>query len=463
MVKDLTKGQPLKLIVTFMLSMLVASIMSYVYSTTDSLMASWFVSPDALGAISSASPAYDLISGFASTTISGFSIFVGNIFGAGDLRKLRNVIANAVYLTVILTGFATLICVIFCRTFVLWMNTPDSFVDMATSYLSIVMFGMPISAVSWLYGGMFRALGDSKTPVYVSAISGLSNVVFNALFMGVFQLGIAGAAYGTVCANAVSAVLMLLLLKKRMNLLIFGKSDMKVSFPTIKILLSNGIPLGLMTSVVSIGSMILQIALNGHGEAVVTGVYVGGRVLSLFWMFFINFENAIVYFGAQNMGAGQVSRIRTGVRQTLFLCLGIGAVCTALAFPFAKYIFMLFAGNDAAILDVAQQYLFTQIAFFPFMVTLTTWRGGLKGLGNTIPAVLCGVIELICRVVVSFCFSDNRMILFFAGPAAWVFASVFLAILYPRTLKKRERQHSAIENQQNPVSSESAVPVVEKA
>lgn len=441
MVKDLTKGQPLKLILSFTLSLLVAGIMNYVYSTTDSLMASWFVSPDALGAISAASPAYDLIVGFTSVTVSGFSIFVGNIFGSGDLRKVRNIMANAVYLTVILTGIATLICVIFCRTFVLWMNTPEGFVDMATTYLSIVMFGMPISAVSWLYGGMFRALGDSKTPVYVSAIGGLSNVGFNALFMGALQQGIAGAAYGTVCANALSAVLMLLLLKKRMNLLVFGKDDMKVSASTIKILLSNGIPLGLLNSVISIGSMILQIALNGHGEAVVTGVYVGGRVLSIFWMFFQSFEQAIVYFCAQNMGAGRVERIRCGVRQTLFLCLGIGAVCTALSFPFAKYIFMLFAGNDAEILKVAQQYLFTQIAFFPFMVTLIAWRGGLKGLGNTIPAVLCGVIELICRLVVSFCFSDNMTILFFAGPAAWIFASIFLAILYPRTLKKREQQH----------------------
>ncbi|MBQ7336312.1 MAG: polysaccharide biosynthesis C-terminal domain-containing protein [Clostridia bacterium] len=438
MVRDLTKGNPTKLIVMFAISMLASSLMSYVYSTTDSLMVSWYIDPDALGAISAAAPATDMIQGFAASVISGFSLLAGRIFGSGDIKRLRNMMANVVYLSAILVGVATLICTVFCRTFVNLMNTPAGFVDMATSYLFIILLAMPISAISWVCAGMFRALGDSKTPLLISAICGLLNVVFNAFFLGLLRTGIEGAAYGTVCATAVGSVMYLVFLKKRMSILLFGKEDAGISWPTVKTLLSNGIPLGVLNSVVSIGATILQIAVNGHGEDVVTGVSTGGRVLTIFWIFFQVFESSIIYFCAQNLGAGRVDRVRTGVRNTMFICWGLGAVCTAFALLFGKYIFMMFVGDNPEIISVAEQYLFTQIIFFPLMVTLCTWRGGLKGLGNTVPAVMCGIIELIARLVVSFFFADHLMVLFFAGPAAWIGASIFLAIQYPRTLKKME-------------------------
>ena len=448
LVKDLTRGSPTKLIIMFALSMLASSMMSYVYSTTDSLMVSWYIDPDALGAISAASPASGLIEGFACATVGGFSILAGRIFGAGDLQRLRNMMANVVYLSAAFVGLATLICTVFCRQFVLLMNTPAGFVDMATSYLFILMVAMPIAGVCWVCGSMFRALGDSKTPLMISAICGLSNVVFNALFLGLIRTGIEGAAYGTVCANALGAVLYLIFLKKRMNILLFGKEDAYISVPTMKILLSNGIPLGLLNSVITVGAMILQIAVNGHGEVVVNGIAIGGRVITIFWMFFQTFESSIIYFCAQNLGAGRIDRVRRGVKNTLLINLGIGAVCLVVALLFGKYIYMMFVGDSPEIIAVAEQYVFTQIVFFPLMVTLCVWRGGLKGLGSTVPAVLCGGIELISRMVVSFCFADNLTVLYFAGPLAWIGASIFLAILYPRTLRRREREFASIKQKQ---------------
>ena len=455
MTKDLTKGSPTRLIISFALSMLASGLMSYVYSTTDGLMVSWYVDVDALGAINAASPFNDLVVGFAASVISGFSILAGRIFGSGDLQRLRNVMANVVYLAAVLVGAATVICAVFCRTFVLMMNTPAGFVDMATTYLFISVLCMPVSAISWVCAGMFRALGDSKTPLTISAISGASNVVFNFFFLGVLHMGIEGAAYGTACAVALGSSLYLFFLRKRMRVLIFGKEDAAVSIPTIKILLSNGIPLGLLNGVITVGALILQIAVNGHGEDVVTGIAMGNRVLTILWMIFQSFESAIIYFCAQNLGAGRVDRVRRGVRNTLLLNLGIGAVGTLLAVLFGKYIYMLFVGNHMEIVAIAEQYLFMQVIFFPTMVTLCMWRGGLQGLGSTVPSVMCGVIELISRAVICLFFADNLTILYFAGPLAWIGASIFLSILYPRTLKKLERQCTLEKNAEDALERQS--------
>ena len=440
MVRNLTEGSPTKLIVAFAMSMLGSSMLSYIYGLTDSLMVSWYINPDALGAISSASPANDTVVVFASSVISGFSIYAGRIFGAGDIPRLKNVMANVVYVSAALIGIATLICAVFCRQFVLLMNTPDGFVDMATIYLFISVLGMPISGISWVCGGMFRAMGDSKTPFLISGICGASNVVFNFFFLGILHTGIEGAAYGTVCASALGAVLYLIFLKMKMSMLLFGRKEAYVSFPTIRILFFNGLPLGFLNFVITAGALILQVAVNGHGENVVTGIATGGRVLSIIWLVFQNFESAIIYFCAQNLGAGRIDRVRRGVRNTLFINWGIGAVCAILSIVFGKYIYMLFVGDSPEIIRVAEMYLFTQIIFFPLMVTLCVWRGGLKGLGNTVSAVFCGIIELCSRFIVSTFFADNLLVLFFAGPLAWIGASAFLICLYPRTLRKMEEQ-----------------------
>lgn len=450
MVKDLTKGRPTGLIIMFALSMIASNALSYVYSMTDSLMVGWYVSTDALGAIGSASPFCDLITGFVAAAISGFALLAGRTFGARDHRTLRKLMANVIYLSGGLVLVATLICTVFCRTFVEWMNTPEGFVELATSYLSVIMVGMPVSAISWVCGAMFRALGDSKTPLMISGLCGALNVFFNFLFLGIFQCGIVGAAYGTLCASLTGAILYLICFCRRMQILHFGREDASFSMPLCRQLLRDGLPLGLLSSVITIGALILQMAINGHGEEVVTGINIGTRLLAILWMGIQSFEGAVVYFCAQNIGAGRVERVRGAVRNILLICIGIGGVCAALCIFFGRYYYMLYVGENETLIKYASDYIFTQVIFFPFMAMLCIWRGGLKGIGNTMPAVMCGVIELISRLLVSFFFADNLMILYFAGPAAWVAASIYLGISFPHFLKKREKTQKSPEPQPVP-------------
>lgn len=453
MVKDLTKGSPAKLIIAFALSMLASSMMSYVYSTTDSMMVSWYVDTHALGALSSISPAIGLIDGFLAATIGGFAIFAGRVFGSGDREHLRKLMANATILAAILVVPFTLLSCGGASLIVELMNTPESFRDNATVYFVIVLAAMPISAVQWVCASMFRALGDNKTPLLISGICGALNVVFNFIFLVIVNMGISGAALGTVCATTVGSVMYLVFLKKRMPLLLFGREDLHLSKPIIRILLSNGLPMGLLNTVITVGALILQIAINGQDESVITGIATGGRLLSIVWIFIQVFESALVYFCAQNLGAGEYGRIRQGFRSTAIIMMILGALSAVLCIFFGEYVHRLYVGwgNEPETLEIiryAQEYLFTQVIFFPFMVGLCAPRGALKGIGNTIPAVLCGVIELVARILVSAVSvlapipDDSKLwILYFAGPAAWVGATVFLMILLPRSFKKMEQHH----------------------
>jgi Na+-driven multidrug efflux pump len=430
------------------MTMLIGSLMSYIYGFTDSLMVGWFVNTDALGAVSSSSSAMLLLNNLSSTIIGAFSITAGHIFGAGDHKGLKRMMANATYLTVILTLWITVVSLLCCRPLVLLMQTPEEMIDMSVIYLTIIILAKPLAAPSWLLGGMFRALGDTKTPLYIGLINGFGNVVFNFLFLYVFPMGIAGAALGTLCATATGSLLYLILFRKKMHLLHFGKEDAAISMPMIKRLLGIGVPLGLESGVTSIGSMILQAAVNSHGAVAVTGIAMGTKIMSLFWIFFSVFESALLCFCAQNLGAGQFGRIRRGVRNTLFIFLGIGGFVLLMCLTtLDRFVYMAFVGNDAPILQLAHQYLITQIAFFPCISMLFAWRAGLKSLGSTVPTLFCGIVELVARLTVSFFFADNLQMLFFAGPMAWVGSSIFVAILYPIVVRRAQRKMEAHDEQ----------------
>ncbi len=459
MTRDLTQGSPMRVIVMFTLSMIATSAMSYVYSITDSIMVSRFVDTHAMGAISAISPAYAMLDGIMSAIVGGFAIYAGRVFGAGDKERLRRLMANAVMLSVIVVLPVSVFSAVFAGSFADLMNVPAGFRSDAIAYFAIIMGASPISAVVWLFAGMFRALGDSRSALYRSALSGALNVVFNFIFLVILPMGVAGAAIGTVCANAVSAGMCLWQLKYRMPLLHFEKADIKLSKPLVKILLSNALPMGLLSSVINIGSMVLQIAVNGHSEAVITGISIGGKLLSLMWIIIQNFEASMVYFSAQNLGAGQYERVRKGYRSTFLVTLVLAGIGTALCIFFGEYFFCLFVGwgsdpETLEILKYAKIYIFTQTVFFPFMVGLCIPRGTLKGIGNTVPAVLCGVIELIARIAVSVISVTVPMseeialgILFFAGPAAWVGATVFLLLLIPPTFRKMKALHDKDERE----------------
>ncbi len=441
MVRDLTKGSPTRLIVSFACTMLLASMMDYIYNFTDSLMVGHFVNTEALGAVSVTSPFVMLVNNLSFSILAGVSIVIGQRFGAKDYEGMRRTLANAVWLTLVIILLATGASVLLARPVLKLMNTPDRLLDMSVTYTVIIFLAKPVSAPTWLLSGCFRALGDSKTPVYISLINGLGNVLFNFLFLVVFPMGIAGAALGTLCSAATGSIIYIVMFRRRLKLIHFSRTEARISMPIIKRLLGLGIPLGLESSITTMGSLLLQVAINGHGVAAVTGVSMTGKIMGLFWVLFAVFESALLAFCAQNIGAERLDRARHGIRNVLFIYFGFGAFMLLLTvFGLDRYVYMAFVGKNAEILQYAHRYLIVQLAFFPCVSMLYAWRAGLKSFGSTVPTVVCGVIELIARVTVSIFFAHDLNALFFAGPMAWLGTSIYLAILYPIVARRIERR-----------------------
>lgn len=433
----------MKLMLAFAASLMVSSIVSYLYGTVDSMMVGRFVNPSALAAVSQGSGVLAMVEYVFLGVTSGYSIIVGDVFGSGDRKRLREMMANIVYMQLILTAILVVVGFLFCDPLLDLIHTPDDIKEGASEYVRTYFATILAYVIPWIMGGAFRGLGDSRTPLILSLVSGAGNVLFDYLFIVVFDLGVSGAALGTACANLVSSALYLYFFFRKMPLLHFGRADAKINLADFRRLLRFGIPLGLQNAITHVGALMLTSAINGHPEEIVVGVATGNRTVGFMWTILAVFASSISCFAAQNHGAGNMERVRAGTRQILFFTIGVAGTVAAICVFGGRWLSQLFVGSDGTgeIVEWAWRYILVQVAFFPCMAMLYVWRAAVQGIGYSATSMLCGVIELIARLTVSIFFSDNIWVLFFAGPAAWVGTSIFLGILFPKLVRKMEKQH----------------------
>lgn len=439
MMRDLTRGKPLGLIATFAVSLLAANLMSQIYSLVDSVMVGRLVAPEGIGAIDATGNIIGVASSLGGGIISGFGITLGRYWGAGQADKLRRVMANIWYLTTAMSLLLMVLVALTLRPMLRLTHVPEELLPMALDYTYIVIFSMPLSFFGGVFGTAFRSLGDSKTPLLTSLVGGAVNVGYNYLFMRVVPLGIAGAAIGTALSAGTSLLLNLFFFFRRLPMLRVRRADARPLFGEMGRLFLVGFPVGLQNSITGISGIVLQDAINRQGMAAVTGVATGNKIVGMIWVMIATLETTLIFYAAQNRGALEVGRIRQGMRQTAFVTLAMMAVITLGVNLLGKRLFVPFVGHDEALLTIAADLTRTQLWFFPFMVMLSMLRGTVQGMGYTAPAAICGVMELTARFIVSRMAKTLRA-LYFAGPAAWVLTTLFLAVLYPFLLHRLNRR-----------------------
>lgn len=439
MMRDLTRGKPLGLIATFAVSLLAANLMSQIYSLVDSVMVGRLVAPEGIGAIDATGNIIGVASSLGGGIISGFGITLGRYWGAGQADKLRRVMANIWYLTTAMSLLLMVLVALTLRPMLRLTHVPEELLPMALDYTYIVIYSMPLSFFGGVFGTAFRSLGDSKTPLLTSLVGGAVNVGYNYLFMRVVPLGIAGAAIGTALSAGTSLLLNLFFFFRRLPMLRVRRADARPLFGEMGRLFLVGFPVGLQNSITGISGIVLQDAINRQGMAAVTGVATGNKIVGMIWVMIATLETTLIFYAAQNRGALEVGRIRQGMRQTAFVTLAMMAVIALGVNLLGKRLFVPFVGHDEALLTIAADLTRTQLWFFPFMVMLSMLRGTVQGMGYTAPAAICGVMELTARFIVSRMAKTLRA-LYFAGPAAWVLTTLFLAVLYPFLLHRLNRR-----------------------
>lgn len=445
---DMTKGNPVKLILLFSIPLLIGNVFQQFYSMVDTIIVGRFVGVESLAAVGSTGSMVFLVNGFVMGLTSGFAVLVSQRFGAKDEKGLKKAVASAIILTVISIILVTTISLLGAKPLLRLMRTPENIIGDAYTYIRIIYGGI-IATVSYnLVASILRALGDSKTPLYFLIVSSVLNVILDLVFIINFKMGVAGAAYATIISQGVSAILCLIYTYNKFTILRLKKEDFKVKKRYYHKHLKIGIPMALQFSITAIGIMTVQGALNVFGSTVIASYTAASKAFQLVMQPAATLGVATATYCGQNLGAKNYERIKEGVKACTKVSI-ISSIIASIALVFlGKYFVMMFIENpDIQILGYAQEVLNISAIFFIPLGLIFVYRNALQGMGESFIPMMAGVYELLARALVAFTLPN---VLGFKGicladPVAWLAAAIPLGLTYFNRIKKITKEKEVLE------------------
>ena len=369
---------------------------------------------------------------------AGFTVLTAQKFGAGDMPAMRRTVVGASFLSLVVGLVLTAAFMVFMKPWLVLMHTPEDIFADAYAYIMIISAGILAQMLYNLLASILRALGNSKVPLYFLILAALLNIVLDLVLIIVFHMGAAGAAVATVISQGISGVLCLFYIIRKVPLLRLTRDDRHLSGDLLRTQIRIGIPMALQYSITAVGTMMVQSALNILGSTLVAAYTAAGKIEQIVTQAYVAMGTTMATYGAQNMGAGDVSRIRQGFKASTIIGVIYAIVSAALVMTVGKYMTYLFVSEDVAlIMDSVNTYLICVGIFFIPLAIVNIYRNGIQGLGYGLLPMMAGVAELVGRGVVAVIAAGQKSYLgvCLASPAAWVLASLLLIGMYYYVVK----------------------------
>jgi putative MATE family efflux protein len=428
---DLLNGNILKSLLVFAVPVFLSHMFQSLYNTADMVIVGHILGEMSLASIGASSVIYELLIGFAIGVGGGFGIVVARNYGTGNRDLLKRTVAWAVVSGCLLTVFISVMASIFLMPLLRLLNTPSEIINSAYSYISVLISCAFVLFVYNFCAGLLRAIGNSTMPLIFLIISSLLNVGLDFLFIMKLNMDIRGVAQATVVAQGISAVLSIIYIFKKCPILVPHREHFRYDTALFKELVTQGLSMGLMMSIVSLGSFLLQRALNGQGYLVIAGHVAARRINGFCMMPIPSIAIALSTFVSQNKGANQLDRIRKGVRYgNLIAVVWCIFISTVLMFSSATLIRMLSGSNETIIIENGIQYIMITSPSYMVLGMFLNFRLALQGIGEKVIPVITSVIELIGKILFAFFFVPalGYLGVIICEPSIWFI--MFLLLLY---------------------------------
>ena len=439
MTKDMTRGNPLRLILGFTLPLLAGMIFQQLYNLVDTMIVGRTLGVTALAGVGATGSINFLVIGFCMGICSGFAIPVARCFGAGDHKRLRQFVGNGILLCVLFGFVLTVITVLFCRNILLLMGTPADCLDPAHQYIRVIFAGIPCTLLYNLLSAYLQALGDSKTPLAFLVFSSVLNVALDLFFILRLNLGILGASLATVMSQGISGLLCLVWIAHRFPILHLTRMDLRPMGSRIHELCITGIPMGLQYSITAIGSVILQVGVNSLGSSAVAAVTAASKIGNFLACVPNGLGSTMATYSAQNVGAGHYDRLDRGIKTASLMGAIYSILAIAICQLFGTSLAALFITGSSSkeLLALSHQYLLMNTLFYPALTLVNVIRFSIQGMGFSVFAIFSGLMEMIASIIAGAVLVPALG--FFgctlASPLAWVLADLFLFPAYARCKK----------------------------
>jgi len=438
---DMTSGVIWKQMLRFFFPVAAGSLFQMLYNAADALIVGKFVGTEALASVGGSSSAITglMVSIFVSLAC-GSSVVVSQYYGARNEHAMTRATGTAIMFCLILGIGLTAVCE-GLRDFLLrLLNTPEEIMQGSSEYMGIYFLSIVFMLLTNVESGILRAVGDSRNPFIYMLVSCLTNIVLDLLLVAVIPLGIAGAAWATVAAQVLNAVLAGLKLIRTKEAYRIDRKYLKLDRQILGDMMRLGIPAALQTGMYAVSNMIVQTSINAFGTVVVASWSLVGKLHGVYDAVEIGMDAAVTTFGGQNFGAKKYGRIREGYRTALRMFFPAILLAVALVLGTAPFVIRFFT-VDPAVEETTYLLLWYIVPFFPAGALITLNCGILRGCGEvrkpTLISALCICvfriiwINTVCRIR-----SGSLPLVIFVYGISYILAGTVLTVYYVRWIRR---------------------------
>ncbi len=391
---DMTVGTPWKSIAIFSLPMLIGNIAQQLYSTVDSIVVGHYVGDNALAAVGSATPLFNLLLVLFVGISTGVGILVSQYFGAKNREELSHTIGTSITMTALVSVALMIAAPSFVRTMLIALNTPTSILDDCTAYLKILMYGIAGMAYYNILSGILRGMGDSFSALIYLLIATVLNVGLDIYFVAGLNMGVAGVALATAIAQGISAFLCLLKLVRMKDYFDLGLYELKMTKKHTSQIVKLGVPSGVTQAIMSSAMIAVQSLTNQFGELCIAANVIVMRVDGFAMMPNLSFGTAMTTYAGQNFGAGKYDRVIKGAKDGTLLAVGCSTFITMIILLFGKYLMMIFT-DTAELVDLSVRIMRILAAGYIAVAVTQSLSGVMRGVGNTVTPMLISLVTTI--------------------------------------------------------------------
>jgi len=443
--QDMTTGRPISLLVRFSMPLMVGNVFQQLYTVVDTMVVGKALGVGALAALGAADWLNWMMLGMIQGFTQGFAILMAQAFGAKDFTALRKTVWNSALLCVISAVLLVLLGQWLLAPVLRLMQTPAEIIGDSELYLRIMFAGIPVVMAYNLLASILRSLGDGKTPLNAMIVAALTNIALDLLFVLVFHWGIAGAAAASVISQGVSGIYCYGKIRK-IEVLTLSRQNFIPEKLLSGHLLALGSPMAAQNAIIAIGGMIIQGVVNGYGVAFIGGFTAANKLYGVLEIAATSYGYAMITYVGQNLGAGKLRRIRSGMRSATAVAIVTSLVITIVMLIFGKQIIGAFlSGTDSEVteaLKVGYTYLSIMSICLPVLYILHVTRSAVQGMGNTVLPMVSGIAEFVMRTggVLLLPMFLGEIGIFIAEVSAWAGADLILIPSYFVTLGKITRE-----------------------
>lgn len=401
--KDLTKGKPSILILTFALPIFLGNLLQLTYSLIDTRIVGSFLGEDALAAVGATTTLSNLIIGFLFGLCNGFGILTAQYFGARKMDRLRKSFAHALEFGIVVAILLTAAGLIFLNPILVFLNVPEELTTVAYEYIAVIIAGLIATLFYDVFAATLRAMGNTVIPLIILFLSVILNIGGDLLFVAVFDTGVWGAAFATVLSQVVAAVVCGIYIYIKYPILRIKSTDFACNdLSMVRNMISSGLSMGFMSSLVNIGSLTLQTSINKLGQDIIIAHTAARKISEIFMIMFSVFGQTMATYCGQNIGAGEIKRIKKGILLAIVYTYIWCVLNIITSYTISPWLVSVITGShNPVVIENATAYLKFDTLFYFVPAVICILRNSLQGLGERVIPVISSFLEMGGKVVIA--------------------------------------------------------------